>query len=347
MADSSVLILGVAWRRRWRETVVDGRDGSVVVVFAPVLILRTGGISGGWWSRLTRPGICSMRSVPIGLSPWLYYRVPDVVGRELLAIHASGAFRARSRPNLRILGGPERGLAASGGSIVMIPLAVVGLWLGGERGSRFRRGMTGLALGLVLAPTPALRADSGSKSASPKPPRTTAALASGSRRSRCLAGRGDPPPVGVEAAILARTRALVVGAVGLQLVRARLGLGWYMISVRHNGKERPTSGPARSYQMLARGGPTRPGDRLESAGDHRLVRWSPVDVPSRLIPTSSTRLNERFADQGGLPVHRHGTSIRSTSTRAGLALASAPTRWGCSNLGISEVVAGLPLRFAA
>ncbi len=136
-----VFILGVWWRR-WREAGV--MIAAILAVASPSLF--------DTWRHFGRPTV-SLYSAwnlldGIGayrVEPWLYYKVPNV--RQEVAAHASGVAR-KVEANLKLLGGPN-GVWIFWRLDVLIPLALVGLWLGGDRGSRFRRA-SGLALGLFL-----------------------------------------------------------------------------------------------------------------------------------------------------------------------------------------------------
>ncbi len=136
-----VFILGVWWRR-WREAGV--MVLAVLAVASPNLY--------DTWRHFGKPTV-SLYSAwnlldGIGayrVEPWLYYKVPNI--RQELIAHASGVAR-KFEANLKLLGGPN-GVWIFWRLDVLIPMALVGLWLGGGRGTPFRRAL-GLALGLFL-----------------------------------------------------------------------------------------------------------------------------------------------------------------------------------------------------
>jgi len=211
-------ILGIWWRR-WREAGVMAL--TVLAVASPSLF--------DTWRHFGRPTVSlySMWNLLDGIGayrvePWLYYRVPDV-GREVLA-HLPGVIR-KVEANLRLLGG-RNGVWIFWRLDVLIPLAIVGLWLGGKPGGPFRRA-TGSALGLFslqLVLFSGLRLEVGPRDAAHNAryffwfAPFAVVLGVATLRRLAMLGRGWG-------------RVLVAGAVGFQLFV--MGWGWVAIARFH------------------------------------------------------------------------------------------------------------------
>ena len=280
-----LMVASLLARRRWREAAVF--VATAAVVSSPIFVYN--------WVRVGKPvdSLYSAWNLLDGIGayrvePWLYYRVPDLVGE--LASHASGAV-GKFTGNLLVV---ARGLWSLWRLEPLWPLALVAPWLA-ARGTPHRR-FAGWALGLFglqLVIFSAMRLEFEGR-ASPF-------------TGRYFFWFGGPAVllgVGTLARLSARWPA--VRRLGMAVVVVQLGLfGWAWVGhpalafgVGHQHRRGP--GPAHA----GRSGRGRSGDRLESAADHRVVRRPPVDLdagrPGRARPPEP-----RLSHAGRLSLHRH------------------------------------------